>query len=388
MSFSRNVFKIKGTIKNYDWGSTTLIPNLLNLETTTNPVAEVWFGSHKKGPSIVESQSETNLVELINDYPEKMLGKYVLEKYGPRLPFLFKFLGIDKPLSVQVHPTLQQAKDGWNIENEIGTSHDSETRVYVDQFDKPEQLCAISEVWALCGFRSLEEITRLLEPIDLISKLKGQTPGDKFLEIFELNHDSRAQTLESVKSYAEKATDSVEWSWIRKLLELNQSDITVIAPLFMNVVHLKPNESIYLDAGTIHAYLSGLAAEVMGSSDNVVRAGLTSKHIAIDELKKILRKTASQPEILRVMESHNVWKIWPSRNAYFQIGIGQFMNSKEYLTGPAIVSLVAGEITLSFQDEIETLKKGDSAYICGEVKVSVSGTGFFYFSKVNTYENQ
>lgn len=386
MSLIIEIIRIKGTPKYYDWGSSSLIPALLNFAKTKTPIAEVWYGAHIKGPSTVDSVHAENLRQLINESPEELLGKNIYKKYGSRLPFLFKFLGIDKPLSVQVHPTLQQAQAGWISENDIGIPLDAPERVYVDSYDKPEQICAISDVWALCGFRSKQEIEKLLEPVKLLNSIRGESPGDMFLCLFELTDNLKSETLSLASSISGNHAESEVWQWVKKLLDFYPDDITALAPLFMNIIRLKPNESLYLNAGTIHAYLSGLAAEVMGSSDNVVRAGLTTKHIALNELQKIMNKESTQPEILTPVVSDEGWKIWPARNSYFQIGFGELDKSKLTISGPAILSVVDGLIEVKSKNQITTLFKGDSVFVCGDSSVEVNGSGMVYFCKSGAYE--
>lgn len=331
MKLNQTIFQVSGVTKNYDWGSKELIPNFLNTPTSEIPVAEIWFGSHEKGASPAKvAASNSTLLDLINLDPVHMLGEKVNQEHKSRLPFIFKFLGIEKALSVQVHPNLEEARKGFENENLAGVPIDSNTRVYVDQYDKPEQICALSEVWALCGFRPLEEIRAFCSSISIKDKLKGSSPGDLFLSLFDLENGDREIFLDLALDQSAKNSDSDVWKWVNTLLKMNPGDITALAPLFLNLVRLQPNQSLFLEAGTIHAYLSGLAMEGMGASDNVIRAGLTTKHIAISELKSILNKKSSQAVILEPYEEDG-WNVWPSKISYFQLGKADFAKEEKAL---------------------------------------------------------
>jgi len=383
MKLNQTIFKVSGVTKNYDWGSKELIPNFLNTSVSEIPVAEIWFGSHEKGASPAKTDSSNStLLDLINLNPAHMLGENVNINHKSRLPFLFKFLGIEKALSVQVHPNLEEARTGFEKENSAGVSIDSPTRVYVDQYDKPEQICALSEVWALCGFRPLVEIHAFCSLISIKDKLKGSTPGDVFLSLFDLENSDREIFLDLALDQSAKNSDSDVWKWVNTLLRMNPGDITALAPLFLNLVHLQPNQSLFLEAGTIHAYLSGLAMEGMGASDNVIRAGLTTKHIAISELKSILNKESSRAEILEPYEQDG-WEVWPSKISYFQLGKADFANEEKSIEGPAIITLIKGNLTISNGNESLALNAGESAYVCGEVNARVFGQGQTYFCRVN-----
>jgi mannose-6-phosphate isomerase len=383
MKLNQTIFLVSGVTKNYDWGSKDLIPNFLNKSATDMPVAEVWFGSHEKGSSLLSlSGAETDLSELIRLDPVHVLGESVNASHNSRLPFLFKFLGIEKALSVQVHPNLEEAKAGFERENQAGIPIDSNVRIYVDEYDKPEQICALSEVWALCGFRPLDEILHFCSLISIKDKLSGNTPGDIFLSLFDLKPGDMEIFLDLALDQSEKNSQNEVWQWVNKLIKTNPGDITALSPLFMNLVHLNHNESLFLEAGTVHAYLSGLAIEGMGASDNVIRAGLTSKNISIRELRLIMNKQSTIPEILDVYEQ-DAWNLWPSKISYFQMGSGVFKNDEKLISGPAIITLVDGNVSIANGDESVELINGDSAYICGDVTVRVFGNGKSYFCRVN-----
>jgi mannose-6-phosphate isomerase len=383
MKLDQTIFLVSGVTKNYDWGSKDLIPNFLNTSVTDTPIAEVWFGSHEKGSSLISlSGSETDLSKLIRLNPVHVLGESVNAIHNSRLPFLFKFLGIEKALSVQVHPNLEEAKSGFERENQAGIPIDSNVRIYVDEYDKPEQICALSEVWALCGFRPVEEILQFCSLISIKDKLSGNTPGDIFLSLFDLKPGDREIFLDLALDQSEKNLQNEVWQWVNKLIKMNTGDITALSPLFMNLVHLNHGQSLFLEAGTVHAYLSGLAMEGMGASDNVIRAGLTSKNISIRELRLIMNKQSTLPEILEIYEQ-DAWNLWPSKISYFQMGTGVFKNDEKLISGPAILTLIEGNVSIANGSESVELTNGDSAYICGDVTVRVFGNGLTYFCQVN-----
>jgi mannose-6-phosphate isomerase len=370
------LFRIQGSLKNYDWGSTTFLPDFLGLPRDDQPYAEIWFGTHASGPSQVSGRdSEFQLDELIKAHPEEILGQATFSKYGSRLPFLFKFLAIENALSVQVHPSLQEARAGFERENALGIDLSSPQRVYVDEYDKPEQICAISKVWALCGFRSNEEIAALTSLLTPTLILEGENPGDKFLSILQSTGENKTELLAAVHSVCANDDLNLAWQWVSRLYQSRPDDVTVIAPLFMNIVNLKPMESLFLEAGTIHAYLSGFAAEAMGASDNVIRAGLTSKHIAIAELAGVLNTRATEARVLTPTSDDDGWKHWESRSEYFKLSLGEIRNSELVLVGPAMATCLDGNIQIQHENEILTITRGESAFISGAAKAKLSGSG-------------
>lgn len=257
------MFEMRGTVRHYDWGSPTAIPSLLGIPQDGSPWAEVWFGDLPSAPASVNTPQ---------GWTEHGAGE---------LPYLAKLLAAQEPLSLQTHPTADAAAAGFARENAAGIPIDAPNRIYRDTSAKPEILVALTPFTALCGFRPLTRTIDLLDAIDATS-LSEQLAADGLRSTFESLMRSPAD--ESTVSACASATGIVEAAWAARLAGLHPGDPAAVAALLLNFVELQPGQAIYLAAGNIHAYLVGVGLEVMGPSDNVVRCGLTSKHVDLDEM--------------------------------------------------------------------------------------------------------
>ncbi|MFH1102666.1 MAG: mannose-6-phosphate isomerase, class I [Pseudomonadota bacterium] len=305
---------LKNPILNYAWGSYTAISGLLG-ETTpsSTPQAELWMGAHPKAPSLMESNGVwIPLKEAISKNPEEILGRSVSKAFDQRLPFLFKVLAAEKPLSIQTHPDKIQAKKGFDRETRRHIPIDSPIRNYRDENHKPECLCAISPFWALCGFRKISEMIVLFEKSGLSSLKKEiadlkHRPDSKGMRDF-LSHLLMMESLKRQKVIEEAITwaaprvdDDPIARWTILLCREYPMDLGVIAPMYLNLISLSPGEALYLPAGMLHTYLKGTGIEVMANSDNVVRGGLTSKHVDVQELFEVIRFDEADVQILKAV---------------------------------------------------------------------------------------
>jgi mannose-6-phosphate isomerase len=287
------LFPIEGVVRRYDWGSPTLIPSVLGVEPDGGPYAELWFGAHPDDPSPVPVH-ETHLEKLIDADPVALLGADTVARFGPRLPFLLKLLGAGKALSIQVHPTIAQAQAGFAAEDAAGLPRDAPHRNYRDPNHKPELICALTDFEALCGFRPVAETLRLLEALalpELDFVHAALTGADGLREAFTavLTVADPLPLVEAVRVRAAMLPD--EWSGVGRAVAVAAGDfpgdIGVVLTLLLNYVRLAPGEAIFLRAGNVHAYLRGLGVEIMANSDNVLRCGLTPKHVDVPELLAI-----------------------------------------------------------------------------------------------------
>ena len=288
------VFAIDGVIRRYPWGSPTAIPRLCGAVPTGEPVAEVWFGSHPDDPSQVPAHGRT-LDALITADPVRLLGAAVCEQFGARLPFLLKILAADRALSIQVHPTLEQARAGFAAEESRGVPRDSPVRTYRDANHKPELLCALTPFEGLCGFRPVAETLELLDRLglpelrpyrDLLAGPNGLRAA--FTALLETSE--QAALVDAVVARVRSLPGDPAQGALRAVLlaaEDFPGDIGCVVALLLNYVRLEPGEAFYLGAGNVHAYLRGVGVEIMANSDNVLRCGLTPKHIDVPELLKI-----------------------------------------------------------------------------------------------------
>ncbi len=300
------------TLQHYAWGSTDAIPRLLGLPATGEPVAEAWFGAHASAPSRLDDT--TPLDGFIAGHPE-VLGEQSRAAFGDRLPFLLKLLAAAAPLSLQAHPSRVQAQEGFARENAAGLALDDPARTYRDDWPKPEMVVALSDYTALCGFRDPEETRRLFDALGVV-RLIGELIGPLFsrrgaaalAEVFldVLRSDDHPEYVLEITAAAERHADDPGpvGEFARTALQLVKhypGDPGVIVALLMNRLVLRPGEAIHLPAGNLHCYLEGTCVEIMANSDNVVRGGLTSKHIDVDELVRVVDFDPGPPEIVPVV---------------------------------------------------------------------------------------
>ncbi len=307
----RKIGLLKNSIQEYAWGSRTAIPELLGQSVPADkPQAELWMGAHPKAPSQVLADGLwRSLPEVIQESPEETLGQEVAARFSNKLPFLFKVLAAAKPLSIQAHPNKEQAGQGFARENELGIPLDAPHRNYRDDNHKPEIICALTPFWALNGFRKIEETLSLLEEArvpglaEIVSFLRSHPDRDGLKKFFKhlMTTDSGKQRKiveQAVNSAEKKTNEEPVWTWMIKLNEEYPGDMGVLSPLFLNLVRLEPQQAMYLPAGELHGYLEGVGIELMANSDNVLRGGLTPKHIDVQELLTVLNFTDGEVNIL------------------------------------------------------------------------------------------
>jgi len=380
------IYRLQNTVKYHDWGSMNMIPDLLEIENESKaPWAELWMGVHHEGPSRIISgdlrdnagQEELPLLsDLISKNPRLYLGRQA-KKYST-LPFLFKILAAEKPLSIQAHPNLKQACDGWERENREGIPLNSHYRNYKDINHKPEILCALTPFTAMAGFRHPDEIKNLISRFfeDASRDLKAavfplfnsldekETPLRKFLgALLSLPGTTRtALSSYAVKKAYNTKNENDEWRLISRFAEFFPGDPAVISPLYLNLINLNPGEAIFLPAGILHAYVYGLGVELMANSDNVLRGGLTNKHIDIPELFKILEFKPFSPAVMKENDTANLYR-YPVACDEFSLSVMHGNNLTYPETGPSIILVTRGELKIAGKNSLTILKKGESAFL-------------------------
>jgi mannose-6-phosphate isomerase len=365
------LIRIQGQVKNYDWGSKDLIPNYFGTSESTEKIAEIWFGTHSLG----ESVSEPGGVPL-----SKLVDK--------RLGFLVKLLAASKSLSIQVHPNKIQAQQGFEKEHNLGISLDDPTRLYKDSSHKPEALIALTEFHALCGFRPRAELSQVFSAFgktesefqDLAQHLASGKPLDQIFKSLIGNTSLAARFLETVPVAQSDPLAQRGRDLVANLLEQYPGDTGSLVALMLNQVELSPGEAIFLPAGNIHAYLSGLGLEVMAASDNVLRCGLTPKHIDAAELLKIADfQELENPKVTPKKLAEGLVE-YPVEVDDFRVYMAE-VSGKNILAdidlpSAAMVVCTAGEVAVSTSlDEREVLTKKQVVYVSGAKKISLSGSG-------------
>jgi mannose-6-phosphate isomerase len=353
-------FKLKNQIKHYEWGSPLWLPELLGIKNpASKPYAELWMGVHPSGPSEIEATGEA-------------LTNFITRNKFPPLPFLFKVLAAAKPLSIQAHPTKAQAAAGFEREQHLGIALDSPQRCYKDPNSKPEIICALTTFKAMVGFRDKKEIHDLLNifiskfsppAIEICDLLEYGLEG--FLRaLFELSKSQKelisAMLLENKSGLCENYPAHREvWETAAYFAELYYGDAGVLAPFYLNLLGLEPGEALFLPAGVLHAYIHGFGVELMSNSDNVLRGGLTSKAINVQELLNIINFDTFKPEVL-VPDTGGTYVVPTIRaeaKVDFLLGM---LNNGTSIEGPAIVLVTEGELAVG--DGSVLLKRGESAY--------------------------
>ena len=262
---------ISNTPRDYAWGSTTAIPELFGVAPDGRPQAELWLGTHPGSPALTAD------------------GAPLAEVAGT-LPFLLKVLAAASPLSLQAHPTPEQAAAGYDREDAAGVPLDAPERNYKDRGHKPELIVALSERFrALCGFRPTSQTRLTLEGVPGAESLRERLDSDDALrDVVEWLISRGAGVDELVAAVSAHSGDGLEWETVRLLAETYPGDPGIVISLLLHTVELRAGEALYLPAGNIHAYLEGLGIELMAASDNVLRGGQTPKHIDVPELLSVL----------------------------------------------------------------------------------------------------
>ncbi len=330
----RRIYRLLNVIQDYDWGSLTAIPALLGRPNPEGkPQAELWMGAHPKAPSRlrdalerapVSEEAAPTLAALIAEAPAEALGQPVAERFGTQLPFLFKVLAAAKALSIQAHPNLEQARAGFARENAAGIPLSSPERNYRDANHKPEIICALTPFWGLCGFRPEEELSEELARFGLSG---ASDPKALLAKMLTLDGKELERILRSCLSLRAQAP---RYDWAARLSEQFPGDVGALAPLYLNLVHLMPGEALFLPAGELHAYLEGTGVELMANSDNVLRGGLTNKHIDLSELSSLLTFRPASLEVVSPRRVSDSLELYSTPTNEFRLARIELRHSSDY----------------------------------------------------------
>jgi mannose-6-phosphate isomerase len=353
------MYRLKGRIQHYSWGGKTFLPGLLNhLNSDGNPFAEYWLGVHPGGPGLVNlgEGATTTLNNLIGSDKFRHLGRETIAEFN-ELPFLLKILDVKDMLSIQVHPTKAMAKLGYAEEEQKGVSLSAPNRNYKDQNHKPEVMIALSDFWLLHGFSADIEDRLNLFPFLKSFVPEFQTGGIKglFEHLLSLTQEMvneiisvQAKQIVPLYQAGQLEKDSPDFWAARAILNLcndGQYDKGIFSIYLMNILNLKKGEGIFQGAGILHAYLEGQNIELMANSDNVLRAGLTSKHIDIPELLAQTSFVVTNPVIIKEVLNSNYCD-YPCDTNDFQIQKITIQAGEERMlnnSGPAIALVLTGE---------------------------------------------
>jgi mannose-6-phosphate isomerase len=376
--------RLRGTVRHYAWGALDAIPALLGVPADGRPWAELWFGAHPSAPASIERDGQwRRLDEVIDDDPVGELGPSVIERFGPRLPFLVKVLAAGEPLSLQAHPSADQARAGFAREDQLGIPRTAEHRVYRDQWPKPELLCALDPFDALCGFRPVAETLAVLDALAVaelqpFAEVLRRTPtadGLRYLLGSLLTMPAGEQAL-LVSSVADAADHlAVAWPLERMALELLYArypgDVGVVVALLLNCLRLAPGEAVYLGAGNLHSYLRGTGVEVMATSDNVLRGGLTPKHVDVPELMRTVDTSPLGDPVVRAHDGH------------YDTPAPEFHLRRVDVTGSARVDAHDGPQILWCSDgDFAGLRRGEACFLRHGSGATLVGAGSVFQASV------
>lgn len=372
------IYRLENVIQPYAWGSRTAIAELTGQPVPSDhPQAELWMGTHPKGPSTVLFHGERlPLQRLVQRHPIEILGKSTVEKFDSTLPYLFKVLAAAQPLSIQAHPSQSQALEGFDRENRMGIPLDAPNRNYRDSNHKPEIICALTPFWGMNGFRDLEKVLQLMTPVcpkvleKALSEFQrsgGRGLRDLFETMMKLSADQKASACVEIIEKAEflKGSSPV-YEWMIKLADAYPGDLGILSPALLNLVRLEPGQAMYLPAGQLHAYLDGVGIELMANSDNVLRGGLTPKHIDVDELLRVVRFEPTPVDIIEANPLRPGEAVYPCPAEEFALSRIQATGDQPYLSsGSRSVELLlcaSGEGTIYCEGSTEAMAvgKGDS----------------------------
>lgn len=384
---------LRGAIRTYAWGSRTAIAEFTQRPSpAAHPEAELWFGAHPGDPALLETDNgERSLLETIRADPEGQLGAASRELFGDTLPFLAKVLAADEPLSLQAHPSAEQAREGFAREDRLGIPLNAPTRNYRDPSHKPEILVALGPFEALAGFRPIAssiELMRAFAVSDLdpfVQLLSGQVDADGLRALFttwitapQPDLDVLVPTvLDGAINYIRsgETTFAAEAKTVLELGERYPGDAGVLAAMLLNRISLSPGEAIYLPAGNLHAYLEGVGFEVMANSDNVLRGGLTPKHVDVPELLRVLDFTPTEDSALRPATTRQgIELIYETPAPEFTVSalfldgeqLGHQVDAPMRHDGPQILLCTEGLVQLHAKSSVLTLERGAAAWVAAD----------------------
>ena len=390
---------LDNVIQPYAWGSRTALAELLGQPSpSATTQAELWMGAHPGGPSRVRrGEAGRSLLDVIREAPERELGAPLARRFEGQLPFLFKVLAAETPLSLQTHPSLAQAREGHAREDAQGVPLGAPHRNYKDANHKPELTCALTPFDALCGFRRADETLALFDALGLASlepllaPLRAAPDARGVARMFEAlmtwPREGRDALVASVviacvAGAARTGPFTEELRQVARIGALYPGDPGVVAALMLNLVRLAPGEAIYLPAGNLHAYLGGVAVELMANSDNVLRGGCTPKHVDVPELLRVLDFQCGPVRRYRPEPGEGGEAVYATPTEEFRLSrftLGPGFTARPARRGPEILLCAEGEARLTLGAQRLVLPRGASAFVsAAEGAYALEGDGLVF----------
>ncbi|MET0236487.1 MAG: mannose-6-phosphate isomerase, class I [Kibdelosporangium sp.] len=356
---------LRNAVRPYAWGSRTTIAELLGRPVPApHPEAELWMGAHPGDPSRLDG--DRSLLDVVAADPVGQLGSACADCWGNRLPFLLKILAAEEALSLQAHPSVEQAREGYKREEALGIARDARNRNYPDPTAKPELICALTEFHVLAGFREPHRTVRLLRALETpglapyTDLLAGQPDSNGLRALFTTWITLPQTSLDTVLPelldacvlhVKEHGEFDLECRTVLELGEAHDGDAGVLAALLLNRIVLAPGEAIFLSAGNLHTYLHGTGVEILANSDNILRGGLTPKHVDVPELLRVLDFSCGEMPVLRGEEVVPGMWCYPTPASEFELSRLQWAAGERsevplHSDGPQILICTAGAVRL------------------------------------------
>ena len=397
------IYRLTGQVQHYAWGGKNYIASLIGLNSAKDqPCAEWWLGAHPSAPSEIENVTgKQSLIEFLSQNPTA-LGQASRQQFGDELPYLLKILDVEKPLSIQLHPTKAQAEKGFEAENAKGVALTDSTRTYKDRNNKPEMMIALSDFWLLHGLKPKSQILATLNARPslqpLAEKLSIQSLAEFYADVMLADQSTLAnwllpiiETNQQPYKNGELTLDNPDY-WVLYTMEAmeispEKLDAGLVCFYLFNIVHLKEGEGIFQDAGIPHAYLRGQNVELMACSDNVIRGGLTPKYVDIVELLKIVDCREVTPQIISAApqnQSEFTYKTPVNDFALAQIRVEPQQHTELNLQSAGILLVMQGELKIQEKSTALTLKQGESAFITADSNVEIMSEkgGYAFLAKL------
>ena len=393
------IYKLTGTLQNYVWGGEDYLPNLIHFNKEPNTqYAEWWLGAHVSSPSQIEvNGTNQSLIEFLKQNPTA-LGEQSRQTFGDELPYLLKILDVKAPLSIQLHPTKAEAELGFAAENARGVDLKDPKRTYKDNNHKPEMMIALSDFWLLHGFKPKAQILATLREkahfSELADQLEKQDLHSFYANIMQADQAQLEAWLNPIFASRKQEDLSPEnpdyWVlYCRDAMQIpaDKLDAGLMCFYLFNIVHVPQGQGIYQDAGIPHAYLRGQNIELMACSDNVIRGGLTPKHVDIPELLKIVDCREVIPELIPAAPqgngSHDYWT--PAKDfALENVNFAPNFNIQSTAKNATILFVMEGRLEIRANSTALELTQGQSAFICADTNYQIIGIekGYCVLSKL------
>lgn len=389
-------------VRQYAWGSVDGLAAIVGSPPSGGPEAELWIGTHPSAPSLVADDPDgRTLADVIASDPSRWLGEDLASSGVTALPFLLKVLAIGAPLSLQAHPSTSQARAGFDREEAAGLRPGADRRSYVDPGPKPESLVALTTTMALCGFRDPRDSADLVAElgIDLLVPLVAFLRGaggsghrSAMAWLLRLDEVTRLEVSEAIAAAVARrprvgqSSDPIDpWRWVAELVVGFPGDPTCLAPLLLHVVRLAAGEALHLPAGNLHAYLHGSGVEIMAASDNVLRGGLTAKHVDVDELLAVLQFEPGRPPAPVFKNLGTGLSSYDSGEHAYALAVVDSSAGPVLIdpAGPSLLLATGGCVDVAGPEGGLTIDGGDAIFVApGEGPLVITGSGRLWWATI------